>query len=229
MNDNASLKMQGSRHRVHSVRALAGGTYVLRFNRQGREFEPGQYLSLGIRGEIDMREYSIYSSLKDDCFEALIKEIDTGLVSRRLRRVHPGDALAVDGPFGFFTIDAEQRATGRFLFIATGTGIAPFRCFALSYPQLDYRIVHGVRHCDECYDKDAYGKDRNGKDRYLSCVSREGGGDFNGRVTDWLRHNQIAPDTLCYLCGNCDMIYEAFDILTAQGVASDQLFAEVYF
>jgi ferredoxin--NADP+ reductase len=42
-------------------------------------------------------------------------------------------------------------------------------------------------------------------------------------VTDYLREHPADPAWLCYLCGNCDMIYEAFDILRSQ------LFAEVYF
>ncbi|MGI6756413.1 MAG: hypothetical protein ACOX32_00640 [Bacteroidaceae bacterium] len=55
------------------------------------------------------------------------------------------------------------------------------------------------------------------------------GGDFKGRVTDYLRQNPVNPDTLCYLCGNCDMIHEVFDILEEQGVKSDNIFTEVYF
>jgi ferredoxin--NADP+ reductase/benzoate/toluate 1,2-dioxygenase reductase subunit len=34
---------------------------------------------------------------------------------------------------------------------------------------------------------------------------------------------------LCYLCGNCDMIHDVFDILEKQGVNSDNVFTEVYF
>ena len=39
----------------------------------------------------------------------------------------------------------------------------------------------------------------------------------------------VDPRTLCYLCGNCDMIYETFDILKRHGVPPEQLYAEVYF
>ena len=210
-------------HRVHSVRQI-GEACVVRFDRNGAAFMPGQYLSLGLRGSIDMREYSIYSAPQDDWFEVLIKKVRGGYVSRHLAERHADDEIVVDGPFGFFTIDQQALRTRRFLFVASGVGISPFRCFVRAYPQLDYLLLHGVRQIAECYDSDLYAPER-----YIACVSREAGGDFQGRVTDWLRRNPVDTDLLCYLCGNCDMIYEAFDIFKQQGVPPEQLFAEVYF
>ena len=60
-------------------------------------------------------------------------------------------------------------------------------------------------------------------------ASRDASGDFHGRVTEYLSENPVSPDTLCYLCGNCDMIHDVFDILEKQGVNSDNVFTEVYF
>ena len=54
-------------------------------------------------------------------------------------------------------------------------------------------------------------------------------GTFHGRVTDYIQSNPVNKDTLCYLCGNSDMIHDAYDILTEQGVPSENLHAEVYF
>ncbi|MFW6293308.1 MAG: ferredoxin--NADP reductase [Spirochaetota bacterium] len=232
--------------RVHEVRELNDTTYVLRFDRNDMEFEPGQYVSVGVRGDINMREYSIYSAVDADYLEVLVKEVAEGYVSKQLRRVNPGDELEVDGPFGFFLIDEAARRDARFLFIATGTGISPFHYFAGSYPDLDYTLLHGVRTPDERYEHAAYAPQR-----LTTCLSRSGldvdgalpvdaadartalpAGRFRaaeGRVTDYLRANPVDPETLCYLCGNCDMIYEAFDILKGHGVPPEQLYAEVYF
>jgi ferredoxin--NADP+ reductase/benzoate/toluate 1,2-dioxygenase reductase subunit len=33
----------------------------------------------------------------------------------------------------------------------------------------------------------------------------------------------------CYLCGNSDMIYEAYALLRKRGVPHSRIFAEVYF
>jgi ferredoxin--NADP+ reductase len=220
--------------RVHHVRDLSPSAYVLRFERSGLQFQPGQYLLVGLQGRLDRREYTIYSSPAEDYLEILVKEIPGGLVSPALRRSRPGDPLAVEGPFGLFTIQEPWRAQGKFLFVASGTGVSPFHCFASSYPGLSYRLLHGVRQASELYDRDAFERFR-----FTSCVSREEGGDYHGRVTAYLREHPVDPESLCncncycycycYLCGSCDMIYEAFDILRGQGVPPERLFAEVYF
>jgi ferredoxin--NADP+ reductase/benzoate/toluate 1,2-dioxygenase reductase subunit len=60
-------------------------------------------------------------------------------------------------------------------------------------------------------------------------MSRYEDGDYHGRVTGWLRSHPVDSDTRVYLCGNCDMIYEVYDILGSQGVGADRIHAEVYF
>ncbi len=209
---------------MHDVRDLSPSAYVLRFDREGLLFQPGQYLIVGLEGRRDMREYTIYSSPGEKYLEILIKEIGEGLVSRALRQCLPGDLLAVQGPFGLFTIRGDAGARGKFLFVASGTGVSPFHCFASSYPGLDYRLLHGVRWGSELYNRQVFDRSR-----FTSCVSREAGGDFHGRVTGYLREHPTDPASLCYLCGSCDMIYEAFDILRGQGVPAERLFAEVYY
>lgn len=209
---------------VHSIRDLSDSAYVLRLDRHGLDFEPGQYISLGVADDINMREYSVYSPVDSEFLEVLIKEVEHGHVSKLLRRLEPGREVRLDGPFGFFTIDERARRERSFLFVGTGTGVSPFHCFAGSYPDLDYTLLHGVRTLEECYDRDAFDPIR-----HKACLTRDDRGDYRGRVTDYLREHPVAPETYCYLCGNCDMIYEAFDILIGQGVPADQLFAEVYF
>lgn len=208
---------------VHGVRHLSSSAFVLRFDRHGMVFAPGQYVTVGPADEIHMREYSVYSAPNEPYLEILVKEVEEGYVSRRLARLTPGDRVRVDGPFGFFTIDEDWRDQ-RFIFIATGTGISPFHAFVHSYPGIDYRLLHGVRTSAEFYDHDCYDEAR-----LVRCVTREPGGDYEGRVTAWLREQPIDPAARYYLCGNCDMIYEAFDILQDAGVPHHHLFAEVYF
>ena len=213
-------------HHVQSIRWVSPSAYVLRLERGDLKFEPGQYLTLGLPGSTARREYSIYSGSDDPFLEVLIKQVEGGTVSHHLARLTPGAALEVDGPFGYFLI--PESARGRpFLFVASGTGIAPFHCFARSFPGLDYRLLHGVRTATETYDRHRYPHAR-----YLACLSREPAATdagFAGRVTACLRARPATPGTLCYLCGNSEMIFEAFDILKAGGIPGTDLFAEVYF
>ena len=210
-------------HEVISVRDLGAGAYVLRMERRNLEFEAGQYIHVGPLPGFERREYSVYSAPAEEFLEILVKEVPEGSVSPRLRRLEAGERVNVEGPFGFFRIEPGHRELS-FLFLATGTGVSPFHCLAAAHPGLDYRLVHGVRTAAEAYDHGDYSSGR-----VVSCVSRGEGGDFRGRVTDWLRENPAPPDVMAYLCGNCDMIYEAYDILGGQGVPSDRIHAEVYF
>lgn len=209
---------------IHEVRQLAEGAFILRFDREGLKFQPGQHLHVGRKDTIHRREYSIYSPETADYLEVLIKEVDGGLVTGQLKTCQAGDSLYVKGPFGGFTLEEDFDFNRPVLFIATGSGIAPFHCLAGSYPKLNYHLIHGIRLASETYEHDHYPTER-----VTACVSRENGGDFHGRVTDWLRENPVTANTRCFICGNSDMIYEVFDILRDQNIPREQITAEIYF
>ncbi len=209
-------------------RTLSGSAFVLRLERNELAFRPGQWINVGRAGSLQRREYTIYSPPSEDFLEVLVKEVEGGTVSRDLRRCQAGDMLDVDGPHGSFCIQPET-ASGKFLFIATGTGVSPFHCLTLSYPDLDYQLLHGARTPLELYDHEAFESGR-----VVACISGSergaGGARFHaGRVTSYLRENPVEPTRFCYLCGNSDMIYECYAILRAYGVPPARIFAEVYF
>jgi ferredoxin--NADP+ reductase len=209
--------------KIIEKRQLTDESFVLRFDRHDMDFQPGQHILVGKDGNYETREYSIYSGVNEDFLEVLVKEVDDGIVSRQLHKLQLGDPIQVEGAVGFFKIKQEDLDK-KFLFIASGTGISPFHCFAKSYPNLDYKILHGVRFENEAYEKDHYPKDR-----YVSCISKGKGGDFHGRVTKYLKNHKVEKGTQIYLCGNSDMIYDCYDILGKQGFTAEQLHAEVYF
>ena len=209
---------------VKNVRHLTDSTYIVRFDRNGMEFIPGQHLSVGLANDPQAREYSIYSSVDDDFLEIIVKEVEDGIVSKKLKKVKPGQELRVTGPMGFFKLDDNAINTHKHLFIATGTGISPFHAFARSYPNLDYQIIHGVRFGNEAYEREHYDSKR-----YTLCTSRDSKGDFKGRTTDYLKSLKVENDTMVYLCGNCDMIFEVYDILADKGIPTENIHTEVYF
>jgi ferredoxin--NADP+ reductase len=221
--DTGSLSI-GNNYKLHEIRNLTKSAYILRFDRNNMDFVAGQHLTIGIPGDNQMREYSIYSPETEPYLEILVKEVDNGMVSKQLRKLKSGDILNVEGPFGFFTIDEERRKNGKFLFVATGTGIAPFHSLAGTYPGLDYKLLHGVKYTEDGYERNFY---PSGK--YIQCASRDNTAEYHGRVTSYLRYTKINPETFVYLCGNCDMIYEVYDLLTSQGHSPDKIKTEVYF
>ena len=214
----------GHLHKVLGVRFLTEDTYVIRCERGNLQFQAGQCVNLGFPGAGVNREYSIYSGQKDPHLDFLIKEVKGGIVSVQLKSLKSGDNVEIHGCYGDFRIKTPELGERPYLFIGTGTGIAPFRSFIRSYPGLNYKIVHGVRFVREKYDSQDYAAGR-----YVSCVSREDGGNFRGRLTDYLLKNPVAKDALCYLCGNRAMISQTYELLRSQGVPSDSLFSEAFF
>lgn len=219
-----NVKVDEALYVIEGVRHLTESTYVLRFSRNGMDFNPGQHLVLGLPGSSELREYSIYSGIHDDFLEVLIKEVDEGVVSKQLKSIQPGDKLEVRGPYGFFLTESGITQPARLLFISSGTGIAPFHSYIQSNPDVDYKVIHGVRKMEEAYDIRHYKKDS-----LQVCTSRDPGGDFEGRLTDYLLEANIDTDRQVYLCGNSNMIFDAMDILRARGIPQRQIFTEVYF
>ena len=192
--------------------------------RNGMDFYTGQFVILRRPNMVDQREYTIYSGEKDDYLDVLVREIKEGKVTPRLKNLSPGDEIEIDGPFGFFRFQPEMFSKKNFLFVATGTGISPFHSFVRTYPDLDYQLVHGVRFGEEAYQHNHFSHEK-----ITLCTSADNKGDFRGRVTDYLKRKDIDPITHCFLCGNSEMILEAYDILTEKGVEAHNIYTEVYF
>ncbi len=214
----------GRTHEVRQIRVLTDDVFVIHVARDAFAFRAGQHVTLGVRGSGTNREYSIYSGESDSDLEFLVKIREGGSNSRALRACRPGDRVEVAGPFGEFTLPRDAGARPKILFVSNGVGIAPFRSLVRSHAGLDFRLLHGVRRLADRYDMIDYAADR-----YVSCVTAEAGGSFRGRVTDYLRAHVVDPSARCYLCGSTAMIDEAYDVLRARGVPSDNLLTEVFF
>jgi ferredoxin--NADP+ reductase/benzoate/toluate 1,2-dioxygenase reductase subunit len=211
-------------HKIRQIRLLTERTFILRLDRGNMEFRAGQHLIVGLEGELDLREYSVYSGEKDDYLEILVREIPDGNVSRQLKQCKPGQLLQVNGPFGSFGLEPYDMFSRKLVFIASGTGISPFHSFVRSYPGIDYILIHGVRYKDEAYERNDYDPHR-----YILYTSKEYNGDHKGRVTRFLPGFHLNQDMLFYVCGNNNMIYEVYHILRDKGIPDENILSEVYF
>jgi len=216
--------MKRQKHTVLEVINLTPETFIIRLDRKNLKFEPGQYVIIRIPDQNKGREYSIYSGTSDDYLDFLVREIPAGDFSRYLRHLLPGSELDVEGPKGYFILNEQSRKGQSSLLIASGTGISPFHSFVKSFPDLNYRVLHGVHFADE-----AYGRETFDPQRFVLCTSRRDEGDFFGRVSYYLKKHQVAPETICYLCGNSDMIEEVTGILEKYGLPPENIRTEVFF
>ena len=212
------------RIKLSHIRYLTENTFVMQFERGGFMFKAGQYISLGYPGSASNKEYTVYSGENEVFLEVLVREIVGGDMSQQLKLGKPGQLFEINGPYGYLKISDEDKYRARFIFIATGTGIAPFHSFIKSYPDLDYKILHGIRHFSEAYDSCDYDKAR-----YISCTSDDKMGSFNGRVTSCLSQMEFTGRDIFYLCGNNNMISDAYDILQNKGIEKTRIFSEIYF
>ncbi len=210
--------------RIIQIRHLTDKVFIVRFERAGLKFRPGQRLIIGFDKEPDQREYSIYSGEQDDYLEILVREVENGNISSNLKLSEPGRFLKVNGPFGSFSSGSFSFYRRKPVFIATGTGISPFHSIIKSYSGIDYTLIHGVRYKVEAYESNEYDPRR-----YFLCTSGETHKNQKCRVTKFIRTFMAEPDMLFYLCGNGSMIYEVWHILRDKGVPDENIFTERYF
>jgi ferredoxin/flavodoxin---NADP+ reductase len=211
-------------YKIRHIRFLTESTFVLRIDRGNLQFKAGQHIIVGLEGALNLREYSVYSGENDDYLEILVREVFKGSVSLQLKQVKPGQLLQVNGPFGSFGLETFNIFSRKHIFIATGTGIAPFHSFVRSYPGINYILLHGVSSAKEAYDRNDYDPHH-----YILCSSKEKNAGFTGRVTKFLSGYPVDPEMLFYACGNGSMIYEVYHILRDKGIPVENINSEVYF
>lgn len=211
-------------YKVLEIEHLTNHAFRLRTERPTGPIRAGQCFNVGVPGMGINREYSMYSAADAPYLDFLVYAVEGGLVSSRLQCLHSGEQVEIDGPYGDFCLPTALIEKIQFFFIATGTGIAPFHSFVKTFPKLQYQILHGVRTTGDQYHSMDY---RPGS--YTACLSQAENPTMQQRVTDYLMKNRLAQDTYYYLCGNRNMIVDAFEILRSKKIPGDQIFTEVFF
>ncbi len=224
INIDKKLTLNPNFYRIEKIINLTKEAFIIRMPKSRFNYKAGQHISLSISGNYQSREYSIYSGENDNYFEILVKEVSGGHFSPKLKNLKSGDMVEIHGPFGKFGIDEKKLKTHKHVFIASGTGIAPFHSMVKSYPELNYQMIHGVRYAEESYEANEYNPEC-----FELCTSRDNKGTFSGRVTDYLKQTNFETNTVFYLCGNSDMIFDAMDILKNKDFSRDEVNCEVYF
>jgi ferredoxin-NADP reductase len=198
--------------------------FELQLERDGMPFVPGDCLALYAADGRVSRPYSIASGVNEPVLRFLIRRMEGGAVSPYLSERKAGDQVRVSPPFGWFR---PGEKGGRFVFVATGTGIAPFfahfRSRAAARPEA---LIYGVRQLADAVDVD-----------YLTSVSplrlavsrEQVAGAHHGRVTDLLETLPIGEDVDYYLCGLDVMIDDVTNWLEARGIPITRIHRECFF
>jgi ferredoxin-NADP reductase len=220
--------------------------FVVRPDAGMATFEAGQYFALGVRvgDRVVQRPYSTASDpAVADAHEFLVRRVPDGLLTPRLWALTVGARVRLGPPKGAFTLIPGDRRPH--LFVATGTGIAPFlamlRTLARRPDPPPAIVIHGAAWMDDlvCSTGIAALVARGLALTYVPTVSRPGdpaNARWQGRTG---RAEAILPSVLAsaelppggfvaYLCGNPGMVTAAEVALRDAGAAPGDIRAERY-
>ncbi len=207
-----------------------------------RPFVAGQYFSLGliVEGTLQLRPYSTASAEGSEDLEFLIRRVPGGTFTPALWNTAVRDRVVLGRAKGLFRLQADDPRSH--LFVATGTGLAPFIAMLAAISRRPTRpravVVHGVAFVDELAYRDHLGLlHSQGAVSYLPIVSRAGETPHrawdgaHGRTTHVLPglFEDLDPlSTVAYLCGNPAMIEDARGVLGRIGLPSAAIITERY-
>ena len=231
---------------VVSNQMITPTVFLLKFKpAEPISFSAGQFLSMvvpgaGPGGKDLRRAYSIASPPERDYIELCIKIVENGPGTTYLKNLKAGDQVRCFAPYGSFVYKPKENNSNHHVcFIATGTGISPFRSmlfskvFQNSPPKSSY-CLFGVSNENEVLFEKEFSQAPH-LTKWVAAVSRPSTAwsGFKGRVTHYIRSLDAHfpwKNVDFYLCGNGAMIDEIKKILMEEkGVDKTQIHQEIYY
>jgi ferredoxin-NADP reductase len=211
-------------------------------------YQPGQFLQIHFehQGRQLRRSYSIASRADDLAnpnqeVEIAVSYVQGGAATALLSGLREGEGLAASGPYGRFVLHPEDQ-NRRYLLIATGTGVTPYRAMlpelrrAIPARGFEVALVYGARNPGDLLygaEFERFAEEVPGF-RFYACFSRlprsePRADDRAGRVQVALP--ELAPDAaqdIAYLCGNPEMVDSCFALLKDAGLPIPHIRREKY-
>lgn len=202
------------------------------------EFQAGQYISIQVSDKGERRSYSICSTPDNQHqFDLLIDYSPEGLGVKFFQGLEFGAEIKALAPMGRFVVP-ENLAAEHLVFVATGSGIAPFK--SMIEDQLrnmqDHRQITlhwGMRHAKDLFWLEEWQElDEAFSNFHFHPVlskSAEGWTLCRGRVTDCLSIHKQPENAAYFLCGNQAMIHDVTSLLIKQGIDQKLILTEKFY
>lgn len=201
---------------------LGEDAYVVYFKRFF-EFKTGQVVAINLKKKEPARLYSICSGEDEEDIAILFKLKPDGFLTPRLAQKKIGDSIFVSKSFGAFYGSKKDD-----YWIAAGTGIAPFVSMLKSGLAQSKTLIQGGRQESSFYYSELF--ESRSELNYIKCSSViEKDGFYPGRLTSYLKENQLDITKYFFICGSSEMVVQVRDILINKGVNYDKIIAEIYF
>ena len=200
------------------------------------EFTAGQFVSFTeeVRGRAVTRAYSLAAAPDGNRFEICLNRVREGLLSPWLFQMKPGDTVKMLGPLGYFVPRQPFRDS---VFVATGTGVAPFRAFLGSRIVREHEgrisLLFGARFAERLLYRAEFehlAEARPGF-QFMPTITRppEDWAGRRGRVQQHLDEALDGrTDIDVYICGLKAMVDEVRELLKARGFDRKQIICEKY-
>lgn len=173
-------------------------------------FEPGQYVRITPAGADFHRSYSMANVPGTDRLQFFIRVVPGGAFSDWLAAAKPGDPLELSTPHGTFFLRDEDRPR---LFVAGGTGVAPFlsmlRSMAARPPAHRTTVLVGARTPGHLFALDELKvlvDQIQGVEVQVAVEQDAAPGCHAGYATDLIPQLGLDPATRVYLCGPPPMV-----------------------
>jgi ferredoxin-NADP reductase len=167
-------------------------------------------------------------SAPDDPFLALcIYYIPRGQFSPILADAEIGTRFKFSGPHGYFTFKPSSRQA---IFVAGGTGVAPFVCMGRS-GVTDFILLHEVISAEDLYYQKIFRKITS---NYVPCLLEatppgpKPPGIFHGNAVSFIKKNLKPASYDFYLCGEREMI-RGVTLLVDERFAGSHVYTEVFY
>jgi len=189
------------------------------------EFKAGQ--TIRFIHESMERYYSLISTPDDPTLVICVYYVPRGKFSPVLAKAEIRTAFRITGPHGYFTFNTSERTP---VFVATGTGIAPFVSMG-RFGIADFNIIHEVESAADLYYQDLFRKIASS---YTACLLAPSEADlstpdtFHGNAADYIKENLSPASYDFYLCGERDMTREV-TLLADEHFPGSYVFKEVFF
>ena len=180
-------------------------------------WEAGQYALVRV-APFEWRPYSL-ASAPGRTVRLLVDVRTKGAGASWARTIAPGDDVDLELPYGHWLVTPDRGTTDaeaphRRIFIATGTGIAPFLAAFEPGRRDDDILIVGYSRTED----DLTGRAGTPLPPLIRCVSREAApGTFYGRITDYLNAEGIDPQATYYVCGSARIVRDISRIIQAGG------------
>ena len=191
----------------------------------GWDFKPGQTICF-IHEALE-RYYSLLSTPGAATLEICVYSVPGGIFSPVLANAEIGTFFNVTGPHGYFTFNRSEREP---VFVATGTGIAPFVSMGRS-GTTGFTLLHEVESIDDLYYQDLF---REITSKYIPCLTETSPVDplppdtFHGSAAEFIKMNLLPAKYDFYLCGDRQMTREV-TFLADEHFPGSYVFKEVFF